>query len=295
MNVQAYKEYQQRLHARYSELLKGYVERPFKVRHTLTDVEGELDIIEKKMIENPPLVPNGNGGFVRAGMGLTTDNRLIESGKLPQVRVVPFEATGLRVIPLRDWDDYIQSPDRTSLKVWMPDTLSQGSVGSCAADGLAGAGMCLRNSKGQVRKRLNGYGMYWSTSGGRDGGSSLQANISYMQTHGCPTEDVRPRSKGWRASPTEEEREDAKKHRLLEVAKLQNWEQYGTCCLYGLPVYSGYSGHAWFGLEPVSTSRLKWQNSWGDNWGDNGTGTLSASRIYWGYGVYVILAMVDEE
>lgn len=296
MSVAAYNNEVWQLRNKHAELLKRYTDKPFGVRHQQTDLEAELDAVEKAMYDHPPVLWDPvTGAWQKRGKGLIAGSPRIDAGSLPAVKEISLADAGIRVVPLKEWDDLIQNKNRTGLKHWFPGSLDQARSNACAAFGLGGGAMCKRQSKGQAPVRLNPFGMYWNTSGGKDNGSSLADNIAYMQTYGCPSEAVRPVSRGWKAKPTDEERKDALKYRLLEVVRVKDWETYGTLCFYGNPVYSGYSGHAWFGLEPISTTRLRWQNSWNMHWGDDGTSTLNASNIYWGYGVWGILSLTDPQ
>src|SRR3990172_5376728 len=76
---------------------------------------------------------------------------------------------------------------------------------------------------------------------------------------------------------------------LIEAAAfpVTDVELFGTFLLLGVPVYTGYSGHAWFAIWLVSTSKLIWVNSWSADWGQSGMGTLSFSSLR--YGCYAVL------
>lgn len=281
MEVQAYDQWQAQLQTRHGELLKEYTRVKFQLRHTELELEGELDLVERLMLRNPPR------GIRR---GVARRNRLSPP------KTLTFDDLGVEPYELRDWSDLIADQNRTPPDWYVKFILNQASVGSCACEGCWGAGMCRRHQDGQAYVILNPYFPYHTVSGGYDGGSSLPDNIAFAQKYGCASQEVWPRSHGWRKKPSDEAYQDALQYRLLDdgVVQVRSWEEFGTLVLLGIPVYFGYSGHAIFSSEIISTSRLIYVNSWHKSWGDNGRGTLSASSIYWNYGVYGILSLFDK-
>jgi hypothetical protein len=137
-------------------------------------------------------------------------------------------------------------------------------------------------------ERLNGFRLYKLVNGGRDGGSSLSDNMAASAKYGTPSERVSPRSIGWRPALTDEEKQDALRHRRDEYWRISSKEEWGTALLRGFFVYGGYAGHAWYALDLIDTERFLWHNSWGKGWADKGFGTLKFSSIMWGYGAYAI-------
>lgn len=135
---------------------------------------------------------------------------------------------------------------------------------------------------------FNPYFVYRHVNHGRDAGSSIDANLAYLRQDGVCPEAVWPRSKGWRARPSQEAYRIAKRYRILEFYDVTNEVELVSCILYGIPVVFGYSGHAICAVAMADTRRLIYVNSWGSNWGDSGFGTLSLSRIYWPYGAFAV-------
>jgi len=173
------------------------------------------------------------------------------------------------------------------------------SGNSCAAEGATGCVLSLRDKQnhGKYRYKLNGFFPYHTTSGGSDRGSSLSDNIAFLMKYGVCTEEVWPRSNGPFRKPPEAAYENALRHKVLEVARATNKLEYGNGLLRGLPAYSGYSGHAWYGCDLVDDKRFKWKNSWGTSWGDRGFSTLAFTSVEWSYGVWFILSVTapDDE
>lgn len=206
------------------------------------------------------------------------------------------EARDFRRLAKRDWPDLISSgeaPDPRQFLTWI---LDQDGIGSCASEGLAGAddlrrGMFHGRPSGEPDQTApNPWFAYHTVSGGADQGSSLEDNIAFFQRWGCAREAVWPRSKGWRAKPSDEAYDDAESYKPLEIAAfpVTDTELLGTFLLLGVPVYTGYNGHAWFAVWLASTSKLIWVNSWSADWGESGMGTLSFSSLR--YGCYAVLS-----
>jgi hypothetical protein len=267
------------------------------MRHTVAAVEEAITSLECEMLDLPPLYQNEAGKWNVRSKGLLPADVLIESGKLPKVEAMSFAEAGLKVIPEREWSDVIEDPNRTPPGDYFDFEVDQNGNGSCGGEGAAGSGTTRSIADGQERILLNGYFNYHFSSGGVDRGSSLSENIAVMQEHGCCSVSVRPRSKGWRAKPTDAEYEDAAKHKLMPdgVVRVTNKLEMGTMGLKGFPVYFGYPGHAIFQYDVLSTSRLGYQNSWGRDWADRGRGSLAFDRVEWGYGAYAFISMGDKK
>jgi len=210
------------------------------------------------------------------------------------------DAEDLPIIPRSEWQgilDTAGAPECSSL-IW--NVYNQSSVGSCAAEGCYKMGETVREKCGRVRHQFNPYAMYHFTSGGRDNGSSLDANIQFAFTRGCVREALWPRSKGWKAVPSDEALEDAERFRYAECfdIDIDSQSQYeleiGTCLLYGIGVYAGYSGHAIYLTRMISPTEVEYINSWDYDWGNNGFGTIKYSKLYRGYGAFAVRAVLDD-
>jgi hypothetical protein len=261
-------------------------------------VEDELSELEHEMLDHPPLYKDQfrQDVLVRS-KGLLPRSILIDSGELPQVEAMSFAEAGMKIIPDREWSDIIEDPNRTPPGDYFDFEVDQDGNGSCAGEGAAGCGTQRRIADGQESVLLNGYFNYHHSSGGVDRGSSLSENISVMQKYGCCSVNVRPRSRGWRAKPTQAEYDDAAKYKLMPdgIVRLRNRAEFGTFVLKVGPVYFGYPGHAIWAYDVISTSRFGYQNSWGKDWGNRGRGTLKFSSVEWGYGAYGFVSMGDRK
>lgn len=264
---------------RYKELWTAYQQSPPNSLHSQLD--DELTRLERELLYHPP--PGQRRG-------------LIESAKPIHIQA-PALGDVFEVIAESDWPEVIADQDAARLRPYIWTILNQGSVGSCASEGICGTVMCRREIAGRPRVKLSPYAVYGRVNGGSDRGSTLDANLDYMMRYGAPSQDVWPRSKGWRTRPSEAAMENSLRHRVLEVARIRNKEEFGSALIYGLPVYFGYSGHAIFGADPIDRNRFRFPNSWSVNWGDDGFGTLSYSSIMWSYGCWAILSVTapDDE
>jgi len=206
--------------------------------------------------------------------------------EIPRVRDV------IKVIPIKDWKDALEQKkkDEALNRGLVKFILDQNGFGACASEGISGATMAVEEKQGnKVVEPLNAFALYRLVNGGRDGGSSLSDNVAAATKYGIPSERVWPRSHSWRDEPSDEAKKDALRHRPLEVLRVADKEEYGTMLLEANFLYSGYSGHAWFGVDLVDDMRIEYANSWSRDWGDSGFGTLRFSSIQWRYGVWAIL------
>jgi hypothetical protein len=241
-----------------------------------------LDAIECAMLDNPP---------AHCRRGLILPNEMDRPRNVPKLKALTLEQMDIKVLSDSDAMDIIASRHRTPPDEYALNIHNQGSVGSCAGEAASGATACRKNQDGLTTPALNGYFPYHWSSDGVDRGSTLHDNLAVLQQYGCASEKVWPRSKGWRATPSEAAMEDALNNRLPDdgVVKVNNRQEFWTMVLAGFPIQFGYTGHSIFSSDIIDLIRLKYVNSWGA-WGVNGRGTLSADRIYWGYGAYAIIA-----
>ena len=119
---------------------------------------------------------------------------------------------GFIVINQNDWPDYIAAGCNLSSFPW--HNLNQRTIGSCASETVVNTLMIVRAQTGLPRVLGNPYGIYGRVNGGRDQGSSLEANLSFIRKYGMFPETVWPRSKGWQAKQSEAEYEAAYNNRL---------------------------------------------------------------------------------
>ncbi len=276
---------QDQLKARWQQLLEAYQSTRVRGSAERHDLECALDAAECAMLDNPP---------VGCRRGLVLPGEMERPRNVPELATLTIEDAGIDVLTEAEVRDILASRDRTPPKDYVKFRLNQGSVGSCAGEAAAGVAATRVAQDGLPSVALNGYALYHYTSGGVDRGSTLHDNLAVLQEYGCPSEAVRPRSRGWRAPWTQAEFEDAEKYQVAldGVIRLRNWAEFATCLSKSVfAVYFGYTGHAIFASDLLDYTRLVYENSWGSSWGDNGRGTLSRDRVYWGYGVYCVIAM----
>jgi len=198
-----------------------------------------------------------------------------------------------KLIQEKEWDELAAHKlhERTNNRPFARLTLRQ-TVGSCGSEGISGAIMMTEEKQGQESEKLNAYALYGRVNGGRDNGSSPSDNVAAAIKYGIPSECVWPRSHGWRSKLSDEAITDALNHRPVEIFRVSDKIEYGTALFSGFAVYSGYRGHAWFGVDVLDTKRLLYKDSQGPDYGDDGFIVLKWSEIYWPYGAWAIRTAV---
>jgi hypothetical protein len=127
----------------------------------------------------------------------------------------PMLGEQIKIIPSGEWDAAAKDLG-DSLPQHITHVLDQDGVGSCATEATAGSVMLSRSVAGMESVLLNPWSIYATTSGGRDGGSAIDDNLAFAREYGICPESIWPRSKGWRAKPSAEAMEEAKKFKIVE-------------------------------------------------------------------------------
>jgi hypothetical protein len=202
---------------------------------------------------------------------------------------------GINIIPQGEWPGLIDELGDLTLEANSNWVYDQDGVGSCASEGACGILDVTRERHGLEAIRFNPWGTYQENdvSGGVDRGSTLGDNMRRIRETGAHPADLHPRSRGWRARPSEESYAAAKNYRVDEYYEVRTWTEAGSCVLQGWPVYTAYPGHAWMMLAVLDTRRLRWRNSWGTDWGDGGYGDLNASELQLNYGAYTARTPIE--
>jgi hypothetical protein len=188
-------------------------------------------------------------------------------------------------IPDLYWDELADHPTHIAERDKYRYTSDQNGLGACAADSA-----CNTKAACDTRQNLplviyNPLFLYYTTSGGSDRGSVIGDNLELARDSGCCPEEVWPRSKGFRAEPSEEAYTIARFFKLREFFYVETIQQFVSALLQGYKIHAGYSGHAISFCRYLKDRTVEYKNSWGA-WGDNGFGSLSLSKIYFGYGAY---------
>ncbi|MFZ5833211.1 MAG: hypothetical protein ACOY3P_24245 [Planctomycetota bacterium] len=198
----------------------------------------------------------------------------------------PMASERIKIIPRAQWADFAQD---ISLRPHVREVLDQDGVGSCAAEATTGGVMIGRAFAGLPHVSLNPWSIYRVTSGGRDRGSAIDANLEYAREHGICPMDMHPRSLTWRAEPSEAAKEAAKQYRIVEFYDVTTIDEMVSCLLMGFPVVYGSSGHAVCKVAHLDDSRGLDLNSWGADWGDGGFGVWASYRaVDFRYGAFAI-------
>ncbi len=214
------------------------------------------------------------------------------TGCLPRTtkpgEVCPLFSSRIQTIPRSDWSKYT---GKISLRPFVKEIFNQGQVGSCASESAAQSVMITRAFAGVPHVSLNPYFVYNTVSGGRDRGSTLDANLKFMRERGCAPTSVWPRSQGWRARPSAEAIEAAKAFRIIEFYDIMSVDEMVTALFYGFPVVYGANGHAVVKIEHLNIREGLDVNSWGPGWKDGGFGVwapYSALSSMLRYGAFAV-------
>jgi len=198
----------------------------------------------------------------------------------------PIFGERIKVIPQAEWKDYV---GQISLRPFVKQVLDQDGVGSCATESTTQGVMSGRVFAGLPFVLLNPWFIYYTTSGGRDQGSSIDDNLAFVREHGIAPESVWPRSKGWRTKPSAEAVEAAKEFKIAEFYDIASIEEMVSALLLGYFVVYGSKGHSVLKVEHLDDSKGLDVNSWSTSWGDGGFGVWATYReVNWAYGAFAI-------
>lgn len=193
------------------------------------------------------------------------------------------------IIPMRDWEE-VSREHPVDLRQHVRHVFDQDGVGSCAAESCCGAKAIVDVAAGKQFTLYNPWALYHFTSGGRDGGSTLDANLRIAKEVGLCPESSWPREEGWRQKPPQNVLDEAQDHRIDEFFDIGSLAEFGTALLLGFPVAYGRRAHAITAvrLVPRGNGRfeIEYQNSWHPSWGDDGFGRDSAESVNYGYGSF---------
>lgn len=191
-------------------------------------------------------------------------------------------------------------PDYLSLGAFLPMTYDQDGIGQCASSAACGLYEFTVNQTGQKPVHVSAGDLYRRVNGGRDGGSTLEANMVEMLERGVlPVSSAAPYVWDRRSAYSGTGRE---KHRYAEVYLCKSFDAAASAIIQGfgieigIPWYSNYKpdskgvlpkrglgssgGHALYSYGVVKLSDgsygLLTRNSWGAAWGGSSDGSVDA-------------------
>ena len=209
-------------------------------------------------------------------------------------------ADRMDVIKQADWDDFLtEMEEPVDLKPFSTFTYNQASWNSCAAESVTGACNTISEANGKTFELLNPWSMYAYTSGGRDAGSYIDENATWLATNGILPDSVwqRYNENGrvvnpWNKKPPMSLFEEHGR-KMREWCDIDTDDEFGTALLSGRPVVFGYKigrgGHAVYATRLFRQGRnwmIEWHNSWDVTWGNKGFGVMPLSNVSSGFGTF---------
>lgn len=204
------------------------------------------------------------------------------------VRARTFEdLKSVPLIPEADWDDHIDQleRDKATLKDFCLESglevLNQGQTNYCWINSptfcamiarLQETGQCIRFSPASAGARIKNF---------RNVGGWGSEGLEFMIENGINEQDDWPANAIERRYDTPENREKAKKNRVLEYFHLKSYEEVVSCILSGVPVACGFNwwSHEVTGMYvTLRTHNLGIGNSWSPKWGEYGYGELEGRK-----------------
>lgn len=221
------------------------------------------------------------------------------TGCLPRTtrpgQTCPLFSSRVKPIPRGEW---AERAAKITLRPFVREVYNQRNVGSCASESKDGAVAIQMAWAGLKHISFNPYGTYHFVNGGRDQGSTLDANLNFGRQYGCFPEAVWPRSNGWQRKPDEAAMAAAYKNRILEYYDILNVDEFVTSLLLSIPVTFGAKGHAVTAVAHLHERNAPLiVNSWGESWEDNGFGiwaTYAELSDMLRYGCYAVRTVTQE-
>jgi len=195
-------------------------------------------------------------------------------------------------------------PAHVDLRPNMPPIFSQGRLGSCTANALAGQ-LGFLHPGSEAFSRLFIYYGERSLEGSitRDSGAQLRDGIKFLASSGCCYESIWPYNTAkFTVKPLAEAYTAAQAHKIISYTRLTSLDDMMDCLASGFPFVFGFTvyesfetpavaktgilgmpvpgerplgGHA---VEAVgydmASKRLIVRNSWGAGWGQSGHFTM---------------------
>lgn len=207
---------------------------------------------------------------------------------------------GIDLLPESEWDDVIDAIEKeeADLKTYCLDN-------GVVVEDQNGTNYCWINATAFCAKlvRLRETGKVWNYSPASVGapiknftnrGGWGWEGLKYMIDNGINLAEDWPVNAIQRSYYTSENKEKAKKHKVIEYFRLDSWQEVVTVILNGFSVSEGYNWwrHQVAGMHITKRNHNKViANSWGTGWGEHGYGILEGSRKY-ANGSVVITSML---
>ena len=221
--------------------------------------------------------------------------------------VCPIFGERIDVIPKEEWAGLIP---QHQLRPFVWHVFDQDGVGSCATESTSQSVMVCREFVGANRVLLNPWFIYHTTSGGYDGGSTIDGNLQFARQNGVCPESVWPRYErgedgypiykngypvvinSWRDTPPPEAYEAARRLRIDEFYDISTLLEVGSALLKDFVVVFGWKGHSVLAVDLIDEDTLLYINSWQPSWGDEGFGVLKLWEVNWGYGAFAVRSTI---
>ncbi len=201
----------------------------------------------------------------------------------------PLLRESVRIIPQEEWADHIGD---VTLKHLVKSILMQARDSSCASEATTQGVMTCEAFEGKPHVLLNPLTLYCFTSGGRNRGSTLDANLRQAREVGILPDSIWPRAEhAWHEKPPTELFEEYA-HKIGEFADTNSIEEFGSGLIAGYGGVYARNVHALFAHELLPKMRFGYTNSYDYNWGDKGQSQEALAVIEWRYGGFFVLNTV---
>ncbi len=202
----------------------------------------------------------------------------------------PFSNRDL--IPRDQWAERIEEQERNGATLahlhdhYKLPILDQNGYGYCWCYGTVKAAMLARAVAGLPTVYLSASSLAAKIKNYRNEGGWAGQAVQGWKKYGCSTIEFWPEADVDPKYDTPAQRENAKRHSLLEWTELpeQSFDALVTSLLLGMPTTMAlmWWGHLVCGLRPVVLGRndfgVEIVNSWRESWGNGGKAVLRESK-----------------